>query len=595
MNSLFGNCTSTLRRNSLLLVLSILLTLGISTSMMAVERIYASFSAIEMSISVTALENYAKDGVIDDELAIYQQYLPSKQFEELQGILLTPVKVSPAVVSQFLYTPQGELLLRRLATAIKTESQRPQKAFHALRSALISAAAEPGGLTLLNLLRKYPYSSIHIDLRRSFAIAGELEKVINETNRAIAAVTKKSHIEAATVPKPLDFWQLADLRGQGQFQPQKYTLRFFDSTRNRQLLTDVYVPHVQSPAPVIVISHGLGTDSSNFQYLATYLASHGLAVVVPNHPGSDAKQLQSSLHEQASEVIEPDEFLDRPLDVKYVLNQLEKSNQYDSRFRGRLNLQQVGVFGQSLGGYTALALAGAKINFEQLEQDCQPEALQKSWNMSLLFQCRALPLNHSQSSPEYNLQDARVKAAIAVNPITSSIFGEAGLSQIQTPVMIVGSSDDTVAPALYEQILPFSWLTNSSKYLVMLLGGTHFSTIGEGNPISQQVPLPADVVGDTSQARYYMNVLSLSFCQTYVAGKSQYIPYLNAAYAKNISSQSLGLNIIKSLSKTELIQALSRDSNKTQPLKLQSPNPIVNFGFWMLEVGVALLHVTIFI
>ncbi|MBW4558486.1 MAG: alpha/beta hydrolase [Trichormus sp. ATA11-4-KO1] len=592
MNSLFGNCTSTLRKNSLLLILSILLTLGISTSMMAAERIYASFSAIEMSISVTALENYAKDGVIDDELAIYQQYLPSKQFEELQGILLTPVKVSPVVVSQFLYTPQGELLLRRLAAAIKTESQRPQKAFHALRSALISAAAEPGGLTLLNLLRKYPYSSIHIDLRRSFAIAGELEKVINETNRAIAAVTKKSNIEAATIPKPLNFWQLADLQGQGQgqFQPRKYTLKFFDSTRNRQLLTDVYLPHVPSPAPVIVISHGLGTDSSNFEYLATHLASHGLAVVVPNHPGSDAKQLQSSLHEQASEVIEPDEFLDRPLDVKYVLNQLEKSNQYDSRFRGRLNLQQVGVFGQSLGGYTALALAGAKINFEQLEQDCQPEALQKSWNMSLLFQCRALPLNHSKSSPEYNLQDERIKAAIAVNPITSSIFGEAGLSQIQTPVMIVSSSDDTVAPALYEQILPFSWLTNSPKYLVMLLGGTHFSTIGEGNPTSQQVPLPADVVGDTSQARYYMNVLSLSFYQTYVAGKSQYISYLNAAYAKNISSQSLGLSIIQSLSQSELAQALGRD-----PSKPKFPNPIVNFGFWMLDVGIAMLYVTIFL
>ncbi|WP_410174637.1 hypothetical protein [Nostoc commune] len=37
-----------------------------------------------------------------------------------------------------------------------------------------------------------------------------------------------------------------------------------------------------------------------------------------------------------------------------------------------------------------------------------------------------------------------MKAAIAVNPITSSIFGKAGLSQIKTPVMIVSSSDDTL-------------------------------------------------------------------------------------------------------------------------------------------------------
>jgi predicted dienelactone hydrolase len=161
--------------------------------------------------------------------------------------------------------------------------------------------------------------------------------------------------------------------------------------------------------------------------------------------------------------------------------------------------------------------------------------------------------------------------------------------------MIVGSSDDTIAPALYEQILPFSWFANSQKYLVMLVGGTHFSTIGNGNPGSQQVPLSADVVGDASQARRYMNALSLPFFQTYVAGTSQYIPYLNAAYAKTISSQSLGLSVVQSLSTTELAQALGGDFKAAKPLKKKAPNSPVNFGFWMLDVGVALLHVMIFI
>ncbi|KZL51720.1 hypothetical protein A2T98_00760 [Nodularia spumigena CENA596] len=583
MNSLFDNWTSTLRRNSLLLVLAILLViLGINSSIIAAERIYATFSAIERSISVTDLEKYAEDGIINKELAFYQQYLPTKQFQELQGVLLTPVKVSPDVASQFLYTPEGEFLLHRLAQVIQPESRQAQGGFHALRSALISATAEPGGLTLLNLLRKYPYSSIHIDLRRSFAIVRELEKVINQTQRAIAAVTKQSNIEAATIAKPLNLLQLADLRNPGQFHSQKHTVRFFDSKRDRLLLTDVYIPHVQTPAPVIVISHGLGTDSSNFEYLATHLASHGLAVVVPNHPGSSAKQLQTSLHKQTSQVIEPDEFIDQPLDIKYVLNQLEKINQSDSRFQNRLNLQQVGIFGQSLGGYTALALAGAKINFQQLAQNCTPEVLQKSWNMSLLFQCSALELSHNPNQ-DYNLQDHRIKAAIAVNPITSSIFGKAGLNQIKIPIMIVSSSADTVAPALYEQIQPFSWLTNSQKYLVMLLGGTHFSTIGDGNPGSQQVSLTTDLVGDASQAREYMNILSLPFFQTYLSGNSQYIPYLNAAYTNTISRKSLGLSLVQSLNQTELAQALTPDS-----FKQKFPNPIVNFGFWMLNIGIAI-------
>lgn len=549
MNSLFDNWTSNLKKNSLLMIMAILLpTVVINTVIMTAERICATFSAMETSISVTALQKYAEDGFIDNELSFYQQYLPAKQLQELQVLLHTPVKASPVLVSQFLHTPQGEFLLKRLAQVVQPESRQPEPAFHALRSAFISASAEPEGLTILNLLRKYPYSSIHIDLKRGFAMARELERVVNQTQRAMDAVKKQSNIEAAKTPKALNLLQLVNLDSQGEFESQKHTLKFFDSQRHRLLLTDVYIPHVQSPAPVIVISHGLGTDSSNFEYLATHLASHGLAVVVPNHPGSSPEKLQTSLHKNSHKVIEANEFKNQPLDVTYVLNQLEKINQSDLRFQQRFNLQQVGVFGQSLGGYTALALAGAKINFQQLKQDCTAQALDKSWNMSLLFQCSALALNN-HSSQEYNLQDERVKAAIAVNPITSSIFGQAGLSQIKTPIMIVGSSDDTVAPTLYEQIQPFSWLNNSHKYLVMLWSGTHFSTIGDRNSSSQQVSLPKDLVGDASQARYYMKVLGLSFFQTYIAKQSRYLPYLNAAYAQTISRDSLGLSLVQSSAK----------------------------------------------
>jgi predicted dienelactone hydrolase len=350
------------------------------------------------------------------------------------------------------------------------------------------------------------------------------------------------------------------------------------------LLTDLYIPHVQKPAPVIVISHGLGTDSSNFRYVANHLASYGFAVVVPNH-------LENG---KANSSTQADEFIDRPLDVKYILDELEKANESDLRFQGLLNLQQVGVFGQSLGGYTALALAGAEINFGQLQKDCQPEILQDTWNISLLLQCRALALN-KESVSKLNLRDERVKAAIAVNPITSSIFGKAGLSQIQTPVMLVGSSDDTVAPALFEQILPFSWFTNSQKYLVMLVGGTHFSTIGNGNGGNEVVGDMSQVIGDhPAVARRYINALSLPFFQTYVAGTSQYSPYLNAAYAQAISSQPLSISFVQSLTTTEIAQAVDTESRGAKLALKKSPNFIVNFGFWMLDVGVTLLHVVIF-
>jgi predicted dienelactone hydrolase len=566
MKSLFGTLTSALRRNSLWLVLSMLLPIfGLSNSVLAAERIYASYSALERSISVTALEDFATKGVINEDLAVYTHYLKPAQLVELRRVLQSPIKVNAVAVSQFLYTSQGEFMLRRLGEVVKTESRQEQPGFHALRSALILAASEPQGLTLLNLLRKYPSSSIHIDLARTLGIASELEKLVSETDKAIAAVRQKSDTEAA-IGGSVNFSQLPDLKRKGRYASQKVELRFFDTPRKRFLLTDVYLTNRPGPAPVIVISHGLGSDSSNFDYLATHLASHGFAVVVPNHPGSDAKQLRSLLAGSTSDVAQPEEFINRPLDVKYILDQMEKASQSDSRFKGRLNLQQVGVFGQSFGGYTALALAGAKINFEQLQKDCQPQMLKDTWNVSLLLQCRVLELRGKDNRQEYNFQDNRVKAVIAVNPITSSIFGEASLKQIQVPVMIVGSSDDTVAPAIYEQIRPFSWIANSQKYLVMLTGATHFSAIGKGKQGSEQVALPSQVVGDNpSLARRYMNVLSLPFFETYIAGTSKYLPYLNAAYAKSVSSQPVGLSLVQSLTSTELAQALNGEIKEAKP------------------------------
>ncbi len=534
----------------------VLPTFGLSDSALTAQRIYASYSALERSISVTALEDFAKTGKVDEDLAVYTQYLKPEQLQELRRVLVSPIKVDPVAVSQFLYTPQGKFLLRRLGEVIQTKSREPEPGFHALRSALILAAQEPEGLTLLNLMRKYPNSSIHIDLSRTLRIAAELGKMVDETNRAVAAVSLKSATEAANISPSLNISKLPDIRRQGRFVAKKQTRKFFDSVRNRFLLTDIYIPNARTQVPLIVISHGLGTDSSNFEYLASHLASYGFAVVVPNHPGSDTKQLRSLLSGSASEIAQPSEFYNRPLDIKYILAQLEANSGYKSK----INFQQIGVFGQSFGGYTALVLGGAKINFEQLNKDCNQNALKQTWNMSLLLQCRAIQLLSVNYGKDYNnLQDKRVKAVIAVNPVTSSIFGEAGLSKIKVPVMIVGGSDDTIAPALYEQIIPFSWINNSQKYLAVISGASHFSIIGEGKGSAQQVALPSELIGNNpSQARRYMSILSLPFFQTYVGGMSKYSPYLNAAYARSISNQNMGLSFVQSITRTELARTLGK-------------------------------------
>jgi predicted dienelactone hydrolase len=139
-----------------------------------------------------------------------------------------------------------------------------------------------------------------------------------------------------------------------------------------------------------------------------------------------------------------------------------------------------------------------------------------------------------------------VKAAIAIDPIDSSIMGQASLSQINIPVMLVAGSADTIAPAFPEQIQPFTWLTTQNKYLSLINGGTHFSTIGESASGGGSIPVPEQAIGpNPALARRYVNILSLAFFQTYVADQPSYINYLQPSYIDTISQEPLPLSLVR--------------------------------------------------
>jgi len=547
--------SSWIRRSLTLLGWSLIPAALLTRPALSAERLYLSYGVLERSISVAALEAYAKTGELDSDLRVYSQYVDAQRLAALQKALVIRADVTPIAVSQFLYTPQGEILLRRLGQVIQPESR--DTGFYAIRAALILASSDPQGLTPLNVFRKFPTRGLRIDLQTALQIAGDLEQVITRTNQATTTLTQLAQLEALatpiTSPTPLP-----DLANRGSIRWQKETIRMVYRTRSfvtalgsdRVFPVDVYLPQVRTSRqtrkiPVVVISHGLGSDRTTFRYLAEHLASHGFAVAVPEHPGSNAQQFQALISGTVSEVAAPSEFVDRPLDIKYLLDDLTRRARSDPRY-SRLNLEQVGVLGQSFGGYTVLALAGAAINFEQLQKDCGVQALDSTLNLSVLLQCRANALPRLS----YNLQDPRVKAIVAINPVDSAVVGQAGFEQISIPTMMVAGSADTVAPALPEQIQPFAWLKTPDRYLVLMDRGTHFSTLEETN---DSVPLPPEVVGPTPVvARRYINALSLAFFQTYIANQPSYRSYLSASYAQRISQDPLRLSLVRSLNADQL-------------------------------------------
>lgn len=533
-----GERSKTLKMLLRSLSIGLLLPTFLMRPVLGAPRLKFSYGILERSIPVSSLENYARTGKADDELSAYLHYVGKDKLPQLRQLLLTPIPLNVVQVSQFLYTPIGETLLAKLGEVIQQETHT--SGFYAIRAALILGAADPNGFTLLSVLRKFPSAAITIDLSRSLAIENELKNLVNQTRDAVALINEEFSQESATISVASNK-SITNVVRPGSFRWNKQTIPLYDPSRKRRFLSDIYLPRTTTPGKVIVISHGLGSDRTSFAYLAQHLASYGFVVAVLEHPGSDAKQLQALLAGKAQDVTSPREFIDRPLDVKYLLDELTRLSHSNAQFRGRLNLQQVGVIGQSFGGYTALALAGAPLNFQLLRKNCVLS--RNSLNVSLLLQCLALRLPPST----YNLSDPRVKAAITIDPIVSSVMGQDSLSQIKIPTLIIAGSADTVAPALPEQIQPFTWLTTQNKYLALINGATHFSTIGDSPAgASGGIPVPEQAIGASpTLARRYVNVLSLAFLQVYIAGQASYLSNLSPNYIKTISRQPLPLSLVR--------------------------------------------------
>ena len=498
------------------------------------ENIVLSYGPLEFAVSVDSLETYAETGELTGALRSYADFLTPEQWERFQVGLISSADFDHLAIAQFLYSFQGEKILERVSQVIGTNARQP--GFYAIRSALILAAADPEGLTPLNVLKKFPTNTLRVDSREGFEIIKKLSQVVRENSQAIAAIEEQSLQERqATTETPESRNLNLLIPGGYSYRREELTMR--DTERGRTFPVELYLPQVEGDRllPLVVISHGLGSDLTTFAYFAKHLASHGFAVAVPEHPGSSARQIEELLSGLDGDVTPPEELINRPLDIKFLLDRLTE------QFGDEIDTNNVGAIGQSFGAYTTLALAGAELNWDTLEKDC-PE-LTNSWNLSLLIQCLALQIPEEES--DINLKDDRIKAAIAINPLASSVFGKESIAEIDIPVMLVSGSSDPVTPALPEQIIPFTWLSVPNKYLVVLKGGTHFSTLNES---AGSIPVPPQAIGpDPKIAQDYIKQLGLAFFGAYITEQQLYENYLSAEYGAVINKKQLPLILIESL------------------------------------------------
>ena len=523
---------------------------------LSAEEIIINYGFFERSISIEELAAFADGEGLSPQLAQYAKSLRLSESDlvAIQEVLQQSVDLDFVELSRFLYTTQGETLLTALGEVIQTPAR--QSGVSALRGAIILAASDPeNGLTLLNFLMEYPTTGIRVDVGKGFEIAATITETLSQTEQAIALVQDIANAQAQEPVENLPAARLIVNAGPPYIVTTRpltlpirgveATLYLPQSTSQRLLLPD--------DIPVIVISHGLGDERASYAYLAEYLAGRGFVVATLDHPGSNSDQIADLLAGLSPDVVENREFLNRPGDVSALLDAIQQFALNDRIFRRRLNIQNVGVIGQSFGGYTALALAGATFDPEALAAACDPAIY---FNPSLLLQCQATDI--AVESP--SLKDDRVQAILVVNPIGSALFGESGYAQLEVPVMMMSATADTVAPALPEQIEPFTWLQTQYRYLALVSETTHFSVIATNPNIAPSIPVPVELLGSNPElAQQYLQTFSLAFFQRHLRQDRRYDAALTARYmAENVERAPLRpLSFIRELTPETLTEAIT--------------------------------------
>ncbi|NJO77290.1 MAG: alpha/beta fold hydrolase [Cyanobacteria bacterium RM1_2_2] len=500
----------------------------------AAERVAIRLGPFKQSVAIADLEKFAHTGKVPDQLQLYAPLLSA----EVRTTLRTQLQLDPSIgdklIEDLLHSSAGERFLNTLQVAIPDASPTQ------LQVALMQAAKQPDGMSVLGLLRAFPSPTVTIDATSAIALASQLNLPYWQSQALSSFLERELTVESPLIHTAIDPTET------GASWVWKQTMVLKDYQRERTIPVDLYWSR-QSQGPMVVISHGFGADRRFLSYLAYHLASHGLTVVALEHPASNVTWLTSnhitpSRSVPKSNILPAKEFLDRPKDVSFVLDRLSRLNQFSSTLKGKFNTEQVTVIGHSLGGYTALALAGASLSLEHLRQFCNdPNPV--VFSPADLLQCNAADLPNSQ----LKLQDPRIVQAIILNPVMGRLFDQKSLAQVKVPTLMLAGTDDTITPAVSQQFLPFTQLESSkSKFLLTAIGGTHLSAGDPANlnhGFTKSIFVRERSEAETESLRQLLRGVSLAFIKQLTPDAKHYTPFLTSAYAQSFSTEDLKLRL----------------------------------------------------
>ncbi len=181
--------------------------------------------------------------------------------------------------------------------------------------------------------------------------------------------------------------------------------------------------------PLVVLSHGTGGWYGSHYDTARALAEAGFVVAAVSHTGDTYDD-----HSRAARI------WDRPRQVHRLIDFMLR----EWPEHARLDAAQVGVFGFSAGGFTALVAAGGTPDFSKLAAHA---AAHPDFYDSRLFKASHQEAGAGDVRPAITfIHDPRIKAIVVAAPALGFTFAPGGLRAVTAEVQLWQAEDDHILP-----------------------------------------------------------------------------------------------------------------------------------------------------
>ncbi len=170
----------------------------------------------------------------------------------------------------------------------------------------------------------------------------------------------------------------------------------------------------KGPRGLVVISHGTAGSDLGHRNIAIALAEAGFIVAAPLHPRDNYEDSSGVGHRIVME--------GRPRQITSTVDALLASPPW----RVRIDSKRIGIFGFSLGGYTALAVLGAKPELSNIIDHCLMTPADPFCDIGgNLADSISRLIEQEYREPTGDLSDSRFCAAAIADPVAVPFSNEA--------------------------------------------------------------------------------------------------------------------------------------------------------------------------